>query len=79
MPPISITPSKGVMSRYVAIPATVPISPDSQSRIVNLSGRGMLLVSVARPSSGRGTPLLTYCAAPLKPSGVGKRRPGPLS
>jgi hypothetical protein len=42
--------------------------------IVNLSGRGMLLVSVAR-QLGQGTPLPAYYAAPLKPSGAGKRRP----
>jgi hypothetical protein len=46
--------------------------------IVNLSGRGMLIVSVAR-QLGWGTPLrayYAYYAAPLKPSGAGKRCPG---
>jgi hypothetical protein len=32
--------------------------------IVNLDGRGMLLVSVARRLGSEG-PLLTYCAAPI--------------
>jgi hypothetical protein len=41
------------------------------ARIVNLSGRGMLVVSVAR-QLGRGTPLIAYYVAPLKPSGAGK-------
>jgi hypothetical protein len=49
--------------------------PSSGRGIVNLSGRGMLVVSW-RGGSGRGTPLLAYHAAPLKPSGAGKRRPG---
>jgi hypothetical protein len=45
------------------------------SGIVNLSGRGMLVVWW-RGSSGRGTPLLAYHAAPLKPERAGKSRPG---
>jgi len=35
----------------------------------------MLVVSVAR-QLGSGTPLLAHHAAPLKPSGAGKRRSG---
>jgi hypothetical protein len=46
--------------------------------IVNLSGRGMLVVWW-RGSSGRGTPLLAYHAAPLKPSGPEKAALGQLS
>ena len=42
--------------------------------IVNLHGRGVLLVSVARRLGSEG-PLLAYCAAPISPSGAAKRRP----
>jgi hypothetical protein len=46
--------------------------------IVNLSGRGMLVVSVAG-GSGRGTPLLAYCVARSNRAGPEKGDLGPLS
>jgi hypothetical protein len=42
--------------------------------IVNLSGRGMLLVSVAR-QLGSGNSFASLLCCPLKPSGAGKRCP----
>ena len=52
-----------------------PCSRTAATGIVNLSGHGILLLSVAR-QLGSGTPLLAYRAAPLKPSEAGKKRPG---
>jgi hypothetical protein len=45
---------------------------------VNLSGRGMLVVSVAR-QLGWGTPLLAYYAARSSRAGPEEGAPGPLS
>jgi len=65
------------MARVVSI-HEYQLKPDADriafEGIVNLSG--VVCCSCRwRGSSGRGTPLLAYCAAPLKPSGAGKRRP----
>ena len=51
--------------------------PASSYRPPALSTYAAVVCSTCRwrGSSGRGTPLLAYCAAPLKPSGAGKRRP----
>jgi hypothetical protein len=46
--------------------------------IVNLDGRGMLVVSVAQRLGSDG-PLLADCAVPLQSSGPQKGAPGPLS
>ncbi len=43
--------------------------------IVNLDGRGMLVVSVARRLGSEG-PLLAYCVAPALTERAAKRRPG---
>src|SRR6516225_12323565 len=65
------------MARVVSI-HEYQLKPDADriafEGIVNLSG--VVCCSCRwRGSSGRGTPLLAYCVAPLKPSGAGKRRP----
>jgi hypothetical protein len=70
-----LTPSLLMLAR--AVPAagrSTILTAFPAGGIVNLSGRGMLLVSVAR-QLGSGTPLLAYCADPLKPSGAGKKAP----
>jgi hypothetical protein len=50
----------------------------TQADIVNLDGRGMLVVSVAR-RLGSQVRLLAHCATRFKPSGAAKGALGPLS
>jgi len=58
------------------MPAFEP--PTTQSGIVNLAARGMLVVSVARRLGSEG-PLLAYCAARSNRAGPQKGALGPLS
>jgi hypothetical protein len=63
------------MSRPASSSMSLTHAPCTTSAgIVNLSGRGMLLVSVAR-QLGSGNSFARLMCCPLKPSGAGKRRP----
>jgi hypothetical protein len=73
------------LCEFMRSPVSQPLANDARrarvvrsAGIVNLSGRGMLVVSVAR-QLGSGNPFARLLCCPLKPSGAGKGALGPLS